>query len=50
MAQPPTQVKPGNTRRGERNIAVNADDAEVTAFSADNVRALPGRLRTEYDS
>lgn len=47
MAQPPIQVAPGETA-GEWNISVDADGAEVTAFSAADTHGLFTRLHAEY--
>lgn len=47
MAQPPIQAAPGETA-GEWNISVDADGAEVTAFSAADTHSLFTRLHAEY--
>lgn len=47
LAQPPIEVASGE-RAGEWNIAVDAGEAEVTAFSAGDTRDLFTRLRSEY--
>lgn len=47
MAQPPIHAAPGD-KEGEWNITVDADGAEVTAFSADDTRDLLSRLQAEY--
>ena len=47
MAQPPIEVSSGEMK-GEWRIAVDADGAEVTVFSADDTRTLFTRLRAEY--
>lgn len=47
MAQPPIHAAPGKTA-GEWEISVDAGGAEVTVFSADQVRDLLARIRAEY--
>jgi len=47
MSQPPIHAAPGKTA-GEWDISVDAGGAEVTAFSAADVRGLLARIRAEY--
>ena len=47
IARPPIHAAPGD-QEGEWNITVDADGAQVTAFSADDTRDLLSRLRAEY--
>ncbi|GCE01588.1 hypothetical protein [Embleya hyalina] len=47
MAKPPVRIGLGD-REGEWRIDVDADDAEVTVFSAPEVRELSARLREAY--
>lgn len=48
MSQPPIHAAPGKTA-GEWDVSVNnADGAEVTVFSADQVRDLLAHIRAEY--
>ncbi|MEW1693796.1 hypothetical protein ACIQOF_38730 [Streptomyces sp. NPDC091265] len=46
MAQPPIEVS--QTPKGERTIAVDGGEAEVTAFSAPDVIELHARLHAAY--
>ncbi|MFF1715767.1 hypothetical protein [Streptomyces sp. NPDC058268] len=46
MFKPPIHIK--TTSQGQREIAVDADAAEVTMFSASDIRSLAARLHVAY--